>query len=367
MKIPFPITPLRTGRDEFHLVLISPRFMGTRWNASLPVGNEIGSGLMPPRVVARGAFSLIEIMITVALMSFIVLGLLAMFHETQRAFRSSITQTDVLEGGRALTEMLSREMEQMTPANGPSRLQFPFYTTNFFAELTPNISAAMQVLPPGGENRTNMIQRFFFLTKMNQDWIGTGYQVIPDVRNAPLGALYRFSTNVNTSATGFDPAWLKALFDNAANGAMAASFASQPVTNMSKIADGIVHLQVRCFSTNGALLETNGLAPSTSGFFVFDPRMNPSTNAAQTVFVPMQNTLVAPSTWLPGQIGVYFISNAVPAAVEFEIGMLEPQILRRYKSLATPAAQLDYLSNHVGNVHLFRNRVTVRSVDTSPY
>ncbi|HPC60329.1 MAG TPA: prepilin-type N-terminal cleavage/methylation domain-containing protein, partial [Verrucomicrobiota bacterium] len=56
----------------------------------------------------RSAFSLVEILVTVALLSFIVLGLLAMFHQTQRAFRSSITQTDVLEAGRALTEIIGR-------------------------------------------------------------------------------------------------------------------------------------------------------------------------------------------------------------------------------------------------------------------
>ena len=55
-----------------------------------------------PARLRRGAFTLIEIMVTVALLSFIILGLMAMFHQTQRAFRNSITQTDVLEGARAL-------------------------------------------------------------------------------------------------------------------------------------------------------------------------------------------------------------------------------------------------------------------------
>ena len=42
------------------------------------------------------AFSLIEIMVTVGLLSFIILGLLAMFNQTQRAFKSSITQIFIL-------------------------------------------------------------------------------------------------------------------------------------------------------------------------------------------------------------------------------------------------------------------------------
>src|SRR5438552_855059 len=63
---------------------------------------------------ALSAFSLIEILITVGLLSFIILGLLLMFNQVQRAFRSSTTQADILEAGRAVADMLARELEEMT-------------------------------------------------------------------------------------------------------------------------------------------------------------------------------------------------------------------------------------------------------------
>src|SRR5437899_453189 len=44
-----------------------------------------GFGLRP---VPSPGFSLIEIMVTVGLLSFIILGLLVMFNQTQRAFRT---------------------------------------------------------------------------------------------------------------------------------------------------------------------------------------------------------------------------------------------------------------------------------------
>ncbi len=50
---------------------------------------------------SKGAFSLIEIMVAVGLMTIIVLGLLAMFDQTTRAFKVGMGQTDVLESGRA--------------------------------------------------------------------------------------------------------------------------------------------------------------------------------------------------------------------------------------------------------------------------
>src|SRR5258708_17594521 len=52
-------------------------------------------------------------MVTIALLSFIVLGLLAMFNQTQKAFRSSMTQVDLLEAGRAVTDMMARDIEQL--------------------------------------------------------------------------------------------------------------------------------------------------------------------------------------------------------------------------------------------------------------
>ena len=39
-----------------------------------------------------------------------------MFNQIQRAFRSSMTQVDKLEAGRAVTEMLPRELEQISPS-----------------------------------------------------------------------------------------------------------------------------------------------------------------------------------------------------------------------------------------------------------
>ena len=59
----------------------------------------LNTGALPPTIQQSNnptihrcsAFTLIEIMVAVALMSLIVLGLLAMFNQTQRAFRASGT------------------------------------------------------------------------------------------------------------------------------------------------------------------------------------------------------------------------------------------------------------------------------------
>src|SRR6185295_14642440 len=79
-------------------------------------------------VLRQAAFSLIEIMVVMGLLVVIILGLLLMFNQTQRAFRAGMTQVDVLENGRTATEMIARELSQIAP-NG---LQRTNNSPNFF-------------------------------------------------------------------------------------------------------------------------------------------------------------------------------------------------------------------------------------------
>ena len=62
----------------------------------------------------RRAFSLIEVMVAVSLLSFIIVGLLAMFFQVQRAFRAGTAQADIMEGGRATMGLIVRDLQEMT-------------------------------------------------------------------------------------------------------------------------------------------------------------------------------------------------------------------------------------------------------------
>ena len=59
-------------------------------------------------------------------------------------------------------------------------------------------------------------------------------------------------------------------------------------------------------------------------------------------------------------------SNTVPASVEVELGVMEDAVLQRAEGLSG-AAQMNYLSNQAGQVHLFRQRVMIRNVDRTAY
>jgi len=321
------------------------------------------SGEPRPGQIRRftAGFSLIEIMVTVGLLTFIILGLLMMFNQTQRAFRTGMTQTDVLESGRATMDLLARELEQMSPSEAPDYIDnfgIKRRATNFFVEPSlvfpsdPTLTFSwktpmVQELPGNSLSRTNLFQRFFFLSKLNQDWMGTGYEVVPDDQNRCLGTLYRYS------ATNFP----RGNFLN-----LSGQFLRTPVTNLSRIADGIVHLRLRAYAKNGYLITTN-IFTGTNATFALRPN-GPYTNVPNALAF---GSASYSSTADERQASCYFMSNALPGYLELELGVLEPQILQKYRSIGVASAASLYLSNHVAQVHIFRQRIPVRNLDLSVY
>lgn len=288
----------------------------------------------------RAAFTLIEVMIVVVLMSVIILGLMAMFSQTQRALKAGMTQTDVLEGGRMASEMISRELEQIVPAYSTMNLG----RTNFLSVLETEFG---QTLPASSTERTNLISRTFFLTHENQIWTGIGYYLVLDgtVTPAnPVGVLYRFQQSVSAAEFGRSP-WL--MISNY-NRALVNNYPYDG--NVSKILDGVVSFNFRTYDTNGYWINPS-LAPTPIGQIW--------THSDWAANFPIAN--------YPPRVDYHFVSNAVPAYVEFELGILEQGALDHYKSIPVSDVQSNYLKSQAARVQLFRQRVSVRNVDRGAY
>ncbi len=298
-------------------------------------------------------------MVTVSLLTFIVLGLLLMFNQTQRAFRTTMTQSDVLETARSTMDLMSRDLEGMAPCTYPDMVVNGrlVRTTNFMAEIQlPPQNWLVQPLPGNTWPRTNLLERFFFQTKLNQDWIGIGYQVMPDDNNGFVGTLYRYC-GTNTARFGINS--LSQQFLLAAQKAIQTlGTPGMSIANMNRVADGVVHLQVRPYAPNGFPIVGD---PSTIyGIY--------RTNAISPFYGALAQVAVTANNLYPDRVaGCYFVSNAVPAYVELELGILEPQVLKTYRNIPVPAAQVQYLTNHVAQVHLFRQRIPIRNVDPTAY
>jgi type II secretory pathway pseudopilin PulG len=294
------------------------------------------------RVLAR-AFSLLEIMVVVGLMSVIILGLMAMFSQTQRAFRLGMNQTDVLEAGRMATDLVAREVQQIVPSYRHLTNAAP----NFYAELTS--AGSDQALPGSEISRTNILQDVFFVTRENQTWKGVGYFVRSNAISpgvfTPVGSLYRYETNLHTSIFGASPWALYAGFN-------AARLNGNPL-NVSRVLDGVVHFKVRTYDTNGLWIHP-GIAYFNVGFAPLDAVSN--------------GTIALTNSLTRGEVPwIFFYSNAAPAFVELELGVLEQQTYERYRGIPIATAQADFLRKQASRVHVFRQRIPVRNVDPGAY
>ncbi len=285
-------------------------------------------------LVTRLAFSLIEVLVVVSLLSLIVLALMAVFTSTQRAFRASLTQTDVLEGGRATMELMAADLRTLTPSyqnynNGNGALNF--LVTNNASFSQPLI----QSLPGGNFSRSNLLQQVFILNHQNTGWWGVGYAVTLN-SSGNLYSLYRLQYPLPPGTSDPSTIFTSQVFQN---------FFLNPTNGGSHLLDGVVHFVVRAYGPDGTWI--------------------PYGYAGQTNTTILNQT--ASFALLGGEGGVAMYSNNVPAAVELELGVLEDRTLQRAESFPTTALQTNYLSDKSGNVHVFRQRVSIPNVDPTAY
>ena len=296
--------------------------------------------LATPRARLAPAFSLIEILVTTALLSFIIVGLVAMFSQTQRAFTQSLTDVDLLENGRAVMELVARDLAEAAPANLSNAV-------NFYAEI-PGPGEAIYTPPlfqglPGTVNppqlRMNYLQPFYFLSHPNQmwpdrAWAATGYYVVPDVPGAKgvgIGTLYRFAA---TNAVPPLPV-AAALPANVLNpGLWGNSFvtalstlrtdttllpATAPVSTVTRIADGVVHLSVRLFATNGFPIVSDIISGPMYGYTAYVAGTNSNGTYLEYARPLTEVTNHLSLAWPDSYDRCWFYSNALPACVELEL------------------------------------------------
>lgn len=314
-----------------------------------------------PSPVTRHAFTLVEILVVVVLLSLIVLALMAVFNSTQAAFRASLTQADVLEGGRSVMGLIKSDLESLTPsfgrsnvvlgANGgyygfiPSNAPVNFsVVTNIYQYQTnfPPLLQSLTGVTNSATRRTNVLQKFFLLTRQNTTWTGVGY-VVDTASTNYFNPLYRFTMTTNLSAPNAPRVLYTTFLTNSVLPV------SPTNASLSHLLDGVMHLTVRACDPNGYWM--------TNTIEVYGGRRVTNRNVW---------------FWVPGwgEVSCYMFSNTLPASVGLELGVLEDRTIQRALSLpdAAPAwTRSNYLAQQAGKVHLFRQRIPIRNVDPSAY
>ena len=327
-------------------------------------GTQANRAASHPALAAQFGFSMVELLVAMTLLSLIVLALMAVFNSTQRAFRASVTQTSILEGGRAAVDMITTDLRGMVPSDGVSNYvynagngTYGLGAVNFFAvtnncQYLPNLpylgympyEPLSQSLPGTSVQRNNQLEYFFILGRENTKWTGVGY-VVNSGSSSPLYPLYRYYSEMNISGNPYT------LLTNFLGTIYYAHW-----TNMSHVVDGVVHMTVDAYDANGYQMTNT---------YQFHGTLQTVNRNICFTFPPLS---------LGSQVGFAFYTNAVPAAVELQLGLLEDRTLQRAESLGISgvapnnnAAQWSYLQNQSGHVQLFRQRVTIPNVDPSAY
>ena len=265
------------------------------------------------------AFSLIEMMVAVSLLLVIIIGLFAMFSQAQRALKAGTTQVDIMEPGRATMELIARDLQELMACKITN-------VVNFHTANTTSANPLRQTLPGPGSRvteRVNELDEVFFLTLFNDRWNGVGYRV--DGTNDAMGTLYRFVTNAPIAAVGNLP---RSFFTNSIhqlNGLVNPQF--------HRVLDGVVHFKAVPYRSNGEL---------------YLPR-------DYDVLGDPQNILIANDRRF-----YTFLNDWLPAYVEVELGVLEPGAREQFK-VQPPALRRKFLENKAAQVHLFRQRIPIRT------
>lgn len=306
--------------------------------------------LTPSRFpLLRRGFTVLELMLSVAIMTVIVIALYTVFDATQKALRSTISQVDVLEGTRAASDLLVRDLQGAAP------VQFANTNwTSFAAFLNPfAVPVSLEGLRKGSTPvLTTTIQDVFFVTRQNDTWTAIGYWVGPVNTNQvgqaiTVGRLYRFSYETNGAAFAYTN--LYARFNSPSR-----------VRDSQMVIDGVVHLKAICYDAAGNRLVVDPEAESP-------PEDNLNALGILDAAYPARFSHLRP--WFRDPVRndrtAYWFRRlnvpSFPATLELELAVMEPQIVARAASIPNPTASRDYLARQAGSVHFFRHRIPFRN------
>lgn len=265
------------------------------------------------------------------MLSLIILGLTAVFVQTQKAFKSGIKQATVTDAGRTITDMIASDLRQMVDSGNTNVINFycDWSLTNEVLQTNPLAGAANEYL------RTNQMDEIYILERTNNVWMGVGYAV--SNVSTGVGSLYRYVAFTN----GPEPLATNNLFLFFSNSIVNQLFSG---TNWHRLADGVVHLKVRSFDLNGNECYPEYYMEQIQGGAGYPYYSYPGPFPTEP---PFMNTGV---------------TNTLPAAVELELGILEPETLGEIASLPAPAQGRWITNQAVSKEEIFRERIIIPAV-----
>jgi prepilin-type N-terminal cleavage/methylation domain-containing protein len=343
------------------------------------------------RRAARRAFSLLELMVAIGLLSVIVLALYSMFDQTQKALHKNIGQVDVMEAGRLAMDLIVRDLERAQSPRLSHRLPLPtedprdfYHTTNInFAVRKTNFFRGVGTanegtfkadeFPPGmtdALHRDYPLNEAFFLTPLSgNQWTAVGYFVANPENaalppNESLGTLYRYQDPITEIARGSDAArrfyWFYS-YDVKEDGT------PQQLRKSSK---DFLNPTYRTNKLNSTRLIDNVLffrvLPFASGGIPVDDtlRFDPSQKYPKFFTNSFASGIILTNSHIglsDAATKTAFTGSAMPSAVEVELGVLSPRLWTQYTNQASLSLRTNFLAKHSAEILIFRQRIPLRT------
>ncbi len=301
------------------------------------------------RPVKRRAFSLIELLLAVSLMTLILYGLYTIFSQTQQALRMNVNQADVLGVSQGAVELLVSDLQRAGASGG--YYGRPHFTTGMQTNSVAPFAAKplVQELADGSQ-RINFLNELFFLKRDEAGWSAVGYFVSSSrhfavdplaPREISYGTLYR--CRIQSSKRRVSAALLEEFHERYRKVRTSRQGHRLPGVSVQPLIDGVVHFRIVPVDSSGAAMTywTN----------------SPTAELANTNY---QAAVLVRDLWkkpIAGETRSLFTGHALPAFCDLEIGILEPDALGRVRAMGSSQLADDYLRRQPGDVHLLRRMV----------
>lgn len=350
---------------------------------------------------ASRAFSLLEMIIAVGMLTIVILALYAMFDQTQKALRQSLNQVDLSEGGRAALDLTVRRLERASSPQVQDALNL------VIKPATDSVGYSLVFEGTNSlESRTQQMrfdELFFLYPVPGERWHVAGFLIAPDLAppstNFPtvgLGSLFLFDEalpNTNlvrvleaeglipggaSDASTIPPMRLAGPFavqTNLINGRISAPAFRAGATRADavRLLEGVIQFRVTAIDADGRPYDPlhpvvvdltaprAGVNTNRPLHRIVSPDDWQATNRVDGVARPLPISIV---TLDPGngQANVQFRGTNLPSAIEIEVTLLDGKQLEQFRSLPeTVQIRNRWLANNSGAIQTLRQRVALRT------
>ena len=280
---------------------------------------------------ARG-FTLLELLIATAILSAIALFLASLLGTVNRAWVAGEQQVSEFQDGRAICELMSRELSQAVISPRLQFIQNPGSLDTLLTGSTTQVANSdaifFQTVSSGSDPLGNVNEVGYYLTHRtdsagNEHFELQRLSVPPTDPSQPLGTIkpnpayhiYDSPSPVvyNTSATSIMPSWIN-LNGTAFSGSTRKDFEYFSTT----VSDGVIGLWIRCLDGNGDLIPWLSSADGSTAPIKFN-----STAHFQSSIPGQSASFKYTSPTTTAQ------ANLLPAVLEISVITLDPQTFKR--------------------------------------